>query len=196
MNQTVFQAFNGYRQLIHFKRFRRREILLKCILLPFVLILFTALFLLTWVLFFIERITAPLFKLFVRFHLKVMVLRAKNAGWTRRFVNALTVLVSLFFAPIVVVYYVSILLKTLGKTLMREIILKMDYSACFTHSEIRLFDDRETADSASFETLFKDMDQSEAFGQMLAQYFEGDEAADSLEELNQEIIEPNDKNET
>ena len=196
MKQTFYQAFNGYRQLIHFKRFRRREILLKCLLLPLVLIVFTVIFLFTWLVFMIERLTAPFFKLFVRFHLKMMVLRARKTGWSRRLVNALTVIVSILFAPIVIVYYVSILLKTLGKALMRALILKMDYSAHFTHSEILLFDDRMTAESASFETLFKDMDQSEAFGQMLAQYFDGDEATNSLKELENDGIEPHDKNQT
>ncbi|TVP96012.1 MAG: hypothetical protein EA374_02600 [Acholeplasmatales bacterium] len=171
MKQTVYQAFNGYRQLVHFKRFRRFEMVLKGLLLPFVLIVFTAVFIVTWMVFFIEQITAPFFKMFIRFHLKMMVLRNRVSSWRRRMVNVLTILVSLLFAPVVIFYYLSVLLKVLGKALLRSMILKMDFSAMFSASEIMLFDDRITADSASFETLFKDMDQNEALGEMLAQFF-------------------------
>ena len=172
MLKNYLLGFNGFRFLFNFKAYKHGEIVLKILFLPVVLPVFTLLFLLTALLYTLERILAPLFQRFLVFQMRMIQKRAHAKVWPRRAWNLVTIIVTLVFLPIVVTYYISMLLKTLGKHLMKSLIMKLDFSVQYTLQDLDLFDDKDRIVNSPLNSMMNDATNTEDISKIFAQYFE------------------------
>lgn len=169
MKATFDQSIQSYRLLCTFANLTSTQKLLKGIILPFALIIHTALFLVTWIFLGIERLFAPVFKLFLIFHFTLLKKRQLATIWQKRLIGVITVLGTLVFLPFVLVYYLAMLFKALFKYMMRGLIRNMDFGDSLG-IDVFVFDDQPEGIESGTPDIFKDAARNEALGKMLESY--------------------------
>lgn len=160
------QSITVWKALFNFKNYKNREIFLKSFLLIFITPLMVLLWLLTWIFLAIERLISFLFKRSLSNILRFYSLKAYKVGIKKFLYNIGFILIFLISLPIIFVYYLSVMIKILLKSSMKNILFKLDFSIQFTTETLLIFDDTLQANSA-FSAFFKDASQTEAFGKML-----------------------------
>ncbi len=171
MIDSLKQGFKSFHYLFSFTNYKRGEIVLKYLFLPVALFFFVPLFVLTFMFLLIERVLAPAFKKFLIFQMKMIQKRAHAKPWPRRFYSIVTFIVTLVLLPFVVLYYLSMLFKTLGKSLLKNIIIKLDFSVEYSKATLMIFDDQERLNQSAFSSMMTDAQQTEELGKILERYF-------------------------
>ncbi len=165
MKTALLQGLKSYRYLSDMHEYTRFEIALKIVLLPLLYALNTILFAIILALYLVERTFAHFFRAFIRIQVFFYKKKTLAPQGIRRIYTLVSVVVFVVFAPFVIVYYVSMLFKAMGKHLMRALINVVDFSDHYLHEDpyILLFDD---APKSEFQMsgAFKDIGSTEAIG--------------------------------
>ena len=169
MKAIVTLALQSYIRLCTFENLIDKQKLIKGLILPFALIIHTALFILIWIFLGFERLLAPVFKGFLLFHFTLIKKRQLATLWQKRLIGVITVLGTLIFLPFVLAYYIAMLLKALLKYAMRGLIRNLDFGDAIG-PELRVFDDRAQGIEQGTPDIFKDAAGNEALGKMLQSY--------------------------
>ncbi len=199
MKNIFAQIADGYRNLFDFREYDRTDAVLKALIIPFATIAFTILLIACCVLYLFERLMAPFFKLFVLLVLLMMRSRFRGGVWRKRLYTLLITLVSIVFAPVVVLYFGCMLVKALFKNWMKSLVLRLDYAARFLRQELRMFDDKAIGASEGLGSAFKDLRKTSAVGGMIEAYLnKGDtESTEAVREKeaddDESVSKPNDR---
>lgn len=167
MKEVYANGWRSFKLLLDFKDYTDKERLLKGVLLPFVLMANMVLFILTSVFYFIERIFSTFFKLFIRIQSSLFKKRMLLSEGKKKLLTVLAVLIFFVFSPFILIYYVSMGLKTLGKVLMKGLVFKLDYTNHYKHTDVYVFDDANIHTTQNVSGMMKDLNQSQALGQAL-----------------------------
>ena len=173
---TLKDSLLSYQYLFGFEGYTGRDRFKKIIGLIIFIPIYTFLILFGFLFYCIERLLAPVFKLFIYGHLKLMQKRNVASPWKRRFASLLTLVFTLVLLPLVFAYYVSMLLKHFIKYLLKQIILFLDFTARYMVTSIVVLDDNQPQSGFSLGSLMKDTPETEALNQAIEAYLnQGDE---------------------
>ena len=168
MKDAFVQGFKSYAFLSDMSDYKRSESVIKGILLPFLYIINTVLFLFISVFYLVERFFAFFFRLFIR--VQSLLFKKKMLAYRsfKKFYTIGSVLVFIIFLPFILAYYIAIMFKTLGKALMRNMIEKLDFSDQFLkEGKLPLFDDVSKKSDMQFGGMFANAQDAQALGDAL-----------------------------
>ncbi len=143
MKTALIQGLKSYRYLADMHEYTRLEIVLKVLLLPILYVLNTVMFVAVLALYMVERFFAHFFRHFIRIQAFFYKKRTLAPQGIRRLYTLGGVIVFFVFAPFILVYYLSMMFKAMGKHLMRALVKVVDFSDRYSKEEspIMLFDD-------------------------------------------------------
>ena len=168
MKDAFVQGFKSYAFLSDMSDYKRSESVIKGILLPFLYIINTVLFLFISVFYLVERFFAFFFRLFIR--VQSLLFKKKMLAYRsfKKFYTIGSVLVFIIVLPFILAYYIAIMFKTLGKALMRNMIEKLDFSDQFLkEGKLPLFDDVSKKSDMQFGGMFANAQDAQALGDAL-----------------------------
>jgi len=168
VKDAFVQGFKSYAFLSDMSDYKRSESVIKGILLPFLYIINTVLFLFISVFYLVERFFAFFFRLFIR--VQSLLFKKKMLAYRsfKKFYTIGSVLVFIIFLPFILAYYIAIMFKTLGKALMRNMIEKLDFSDQFLkEGKLPLFDDVSKKSDMQFGGMFANAQDAQALGDAL-----------------------------
>jgi hypothetical protein len=167
MKEVYANGWRSFKLLMDFQNYTNKERILKGFLMPFLLIINAALFILTGVFYLIERLFANVFRVFIKIQSSLFQKRMLISEGKKRLMTFLAVVIFIFFSPFILVYYLSMGLKTLGKVLMKKLVFKMDFTRHYTVTDVYVFDDANVHTTQKVSGMMKDLNQSQALGQAL-----------------------------
>lgn len=168
VKDAFVQGFKSYAFLSDMSDYKRSESVIKGILLPFLYIINTVLFLFISVFYLVERFFAFFFRLFIR--VQSLLFKKKMLAYRsfKKFYTIGSVLVFIISLPFILAYYIAIMFKTLGKALMRNMIEKLDFSDQFLkEGKLPLFDDVSKKSDMQFGGMFANAQDAQALGDAL-----------------------------
>ncbi len=165
------EGLNVFTTLFTFKDYKPGERLIKLLFMPLAVPFCVLMYLFTALCYTIERVLSPIFRRFLIFQLKMMQTRANTTDlWRRRGYSVLNVIVTILLLPFIMTYFIALLLKSLGKYLMRYVVLKLDFAVRFTPQDIELFDDFQKPGQNPMTSMMQDAQNTESLGKILEQY--------------------------
>ena len=172
MKEVLIKGTVSYRYLIDFDNYTRKEEIIKKMLLPFALIINSALFLIAVLFLGLEYCFSYIVKLFIVLQAKIIHKKMNLVEERRKWLTLLSVLLGFIFLPFIALYYLFMLLKTLFKSLMRTLIVVLDFANNIEHQSIQLLDDSGMTVNQPVMQLFKGLYQTQALGDAIETYFE------------------------
>ncbi len=180
MGKTFKNGLKSYRLLFDFTDYTRWELVLKWLILPVFMVLNTFLFLSVGLFYLIERLFAVVFRFFIAIQSKILKHRALSEQAFKKVFTLLSVIVFIIFLPFILIYYLAMLFKYFGKTLMKNLIVACDFSNVNDRNTLFVFDDAGAIHPhMRMSGMMKDFSNIETVGksfeQMLNQLQEDDE---------------------
>ncbi len=167
MKEIFANGWRSFSLLSGYHEYTNKERVLKTIFLPFLYLINMILFVLTSLFYLLERLFAFVFRFFISLQAKIYRKRLFVRENFRFYFSLLSVLVFILFFPFILIYYVSMGIKTLGKRLMRKLIVFADFSNQFGAEDLYLFDDASIHTSQNVSGMMKDLNQTAALGSAL-----------------------------
>lgn len=164
MKETFANGWRSFRLLADSDQYTRKEKVLKYGLLPFLFLTNAVLFVVIASFYLIERLFAFVFRFFISLQAKLYRKRMFIKENLRVYFTLLSVVLFILFLPFILIYYVSMGIKSLGKRLMRAMIVKMDLSNHFKPGEVYVFDDVSIHTKQKVSGMMKDLNQTAELG--------------------------------
>ncbi len=172
--KTVFSSgLSTYKQLFDRTDYTRKESVLFWVLMPFVLVLHTLLFLWISTAYLVERLFAHVFRFFIGIQSKILQKRALSAQAFKKVYTLLSVIVFIIFLPFILVYYLAMLFKYLGKIWMKKLLLAFDFSNQINVVTFYIFDDAGFDGNVPMSGMMKDLSNTQAIGSAFEQMMRG-----------------------
>ncbi len=165
MKETFKKGAQSFKDLAHFQNFTRTEMLLKSLILILFLPLQAIIFLLVCVFYTFERLFAFGFRFFIGLQARSFKRRATVARNLQKFFTLLSVILFIVFLPVILVYYLSMLFKYIGKQLIKKLVFVVDFSDHINKEEYRIFDDMSVRPGTmQMSGMMKDLSDTAAIG--------------------------------
>jgi hypothetical protein len=167
MKEVYANGWRSFKLLIDFKDYTNKERILKGLLLPFLLIINTALFIMISIFYLVERVFANAFRFFIRIQSALLQKRMLLNANKKKYMTLLAILVFIVFSPFILIYYTSMGFKNMGKMTMKSLIFKTNFTKTFKATDVYVFDDANIHTKLKVSGMMKDLNQSQALGQAL-----------------------------
>ncbi len=164
MKETFKNGTKTFSYLFDTTDYKRQETVLKYFLMIVMLPLHVFLFVVISVFFLIERLFAYVFRFFIAIQSFLFKKRAAQQRAFRKLFTLASVLVFIVFLPFLLVYYLSMLIKVIGKSLMKKVLFAMDFSNQLKPQEVHIFDDVSIHSQMKMSGMMKDLSNTEALG--------------------------------
>ncbi len=173
MKLVLISGLNTYKQLFDRTDYTRKESVLFWVLIPFVLLLHTLLFLWITLFYLLERLFAFVFRFFIGLQSKVMQKRALSVQAFKKVYTLSSLIIFILFLPFIIIYYVAMLLKYIGKLWMKKLLLAFDFSDQIRVASFYIFDDAAFDANVRMSGMMKDLSQTQAIGSAFEQMMRG-----------------------
>ena len=167
MKEVYANGWRSFKLIMDFENYTNKERILKGALLPFLLIINAVLYVLIALFYLVERLFANIFRIFIKLQSSLFRKRMLLSEGKKKLMTFLAVVIFIFFSPFILIYYVSMGLKTLGKILMKKLVFKVDFTRHYAVMDVYVFDDANVYTNQKVSGMMKDLNQSQALGQAL-----------------------------
>ncbi len=164
MKETFKNGFKTFDILWDKTDYTRGEEIMHWLCLPFVFAIYVALFLLISVMYFIERLFAFTFIFFMSLQSKSLQRRTLSEPAFKKLYTLLSLFMFIVFFPFITVYYLAMIIKFIGKQLLKKLLLWWDFANKIDPISFYIFDDVNIHSKMKMTGMMKDLSNTKAIG--------------------------------
>ncbi len=172
MKNIIIKSISSHRYLFDFENYTKKEEITKKIIMPFALVINTLLFLVASVFLIVEYGLSFVFRFFIHIQAKLFQKKMQAIEERQKYYTFFSVLIGIVFMPIILVFYISMMLKSLTKLGIKKIIYALDFAGNIASDQIIILDDTTFKPHQTMQNLFKGVHQNQAIGDAIETYFE------------------------
>ncbi len=172
MKNVMIKSVSSFRYLLDFENYTKKEEIIKKIVLPLAIIVNTLLLIIAGVFLTIEYVLSFVFRFFIQVQAKLFQKKIQAIEERQKLYTFASILIGIIFMPIILGFYISMMLKSVTKLGIKKIIFMLDFAGNLSSERIFILDDSVLNQNHTMHSFLKGVHQNQAVGDALETYFE------------------------